>query len=167
MKIEFKELSTPEALEVVRKIAAVVWPRTFAGILSPEQIAYMMEMMYAPAVMEKELAAGYRFEVICADGEPVGYISYSAYAEHPGTAKLHKVYLHHDCHGQGLGQRMLDHAQAQCRKLGFARILLTVNKQNKRAVRAYQRNGFSTVDAVKVPIGHDFYMDDFIMQKDL
>ena len=165
--VEFILLDTPQSLAAVREIAAVVWPPTFAPILSPEQIEYMMDMMYAPEVMERELASGYRFEIIRIDGRNAGYISYSQYDGHPGTAKLHTVDLLPDFHGQGYGQKMLDHAQEQCRKLGYAFIQLNVNKHNVRAIKAYERNGFETVDAVKVPIGSGFFMDDFVMRKPL
>ncbi len=167
MKIEFEELKTPEALDSIRNIARQVWPQTFSAILSPEQISYMMNMMYSPEVMERELAEGFHFEIVKLDDTPSGYLSYSAYAGHPGVAKLHKVYLLPGFHSLGLGQQMLNHAQEQCRKLHFSAILLTVNKHNERAIRAYRRNGFTVTAAVKTPIGSGFFMDDYIMQKDL
>ena len=52
----FEEIIEPEKLQIIRDIADDIWPKTFAEILSPEQIRYMMQMMYAPKVMEKELA---------------------------------------------------------------------------------------------------------------
>ena len=55
---EFVSLQTADALARVRAIADDVWPKTFREILSPEQIIYMMKMMYAPEVMEKELTEG-------------------------------------------------------------------------------------------------------------
>ncbi len=167
MKIEYKELFTVEALETLRKVAFKVWPQTFGAILSSEQISYMMDMMYSPDVLQKELDAGVHFEIICINDEPSGYISYSGYPRTPGTAKLHKVYLMPGFHSRGIGQQMLDHAQEQCRKLGFSNILLTVNKNNQRAIKAYKRNGFTVTDAVCTPIGKGFFMDDYIMQKPL
>ena len=124
----------------------------------------MMKMMDATEVMERELASGYHFEVLTVDGMDAGYISYSAY-DLPGTAKLHKVYLLSRFHGQGYGTLMLKHAEARCRALGFQRLRLNVNKHNARAIRAYERNGFCTVEAVKNDIGHGFFMDDFVMEK--
>ena len=165
-KTAFRELDTPESLAAVRAIAASIWPETFRTILSPEQIVYMMKMMYAPEVMEKELADGYRFEVLTVGGMDAGYISYSAYGI-PGTAKLHKVYLLSRFHGQGYGTLMLRHAEARCRELGFQRLRLNVNKHNARAIRAYERNGFVTVESVKNDIGGGFFMDDFVMEKKL
>ena len=75
MKTSFLTLETPESLQIVRDIADEVWPKTFAPILPPEQIPYMMKMMYAPEVMERELSAGYRFAALCLDDRPVGYVS--------------------------------------------------------------------------------------------
>ena len=166
-QVEFEPLTTPASLAAVRTIAAEIWPQTFAPLLSPEQIPYMMNMMYAPEVMERELESGYHFELLKVDGRTAGYISYSAYEGHPDTAKLHKVYLLAEFHGRGLGQRMLDRAQQRCRELGFKSIMLAVNKGNERAMRAYRRNGFTIAEAVKVPIGGGFFMDDYLMRKAL
>ncbi|MBE6369395.1 MAG: GNAT family N-acetyltransferase [Lentisphaerae bacterium] len=167
MLITFEELTTEASLQAIRDVAAEVWPRTFKEILSPEQIEYMMEMMYAPQVMNKELAEGVHFELVRADHAPAGYIVYSAYGSDRRVAKLHKVYLLHKFHSQGIGQQMLDHAQEQCRQLGFTSVVLAVNKQNSRAIKAYQRNGFTIYDSVCNPIGSGFFMDDYLMKKAL
>ena len=167
MELEFEELLTPDSLQELRKVALKVWPRTFAEILSQKQIEYMMQMMYAPQVLTEELSNGVHFELLRIDREPAGYISYSAYLQEPGTAKLHKVYLLPEFHSQGIGQQMLDHAQKQCCKLGFKTVMLCVNKHNERAIKAYKRNGFVIEKALCTPIGEGFYMDDYIMKKGL
>ena len=162
----FVELTTPESLAVVRAVAAEIWPETFRSILPPEQIPYMMKMMYAPEVMERELAAGFRFDALYLDGAPAGYVSYSKY-DLPGVAKLHKVYLLSKFHGRGYGTLMLEHACRRCRELGFARVRLNVNKHNARAIAAYERNGFVRVESVRIDIGGGFFMDDYVMEKTL
>ena len=165
-KVTFAELTDPASLEIVRRIADDVWPKTFREILSPEQIVYMMKMMYAPEVMEKELASGVHFRVARVDGVPAGYTSWAAYTI-PGTAKLHKVYLLQEFQGRGIGSAMLADAAEQARRAGFTRLRLNVNKHNERARRAYFRNGFTDVEAVKIDIGGGFFMDDFVMEKAL
>ena len=163
MTLKFIELKTPESLQVILDIAASIWPETFREILSPKQISYMMEMMYAPAVMEKELADGYHFDIVCIDAVPAGYMVYATYA--PETAKLHKLYLLSRYHGQGIGSAMLDYVADQVRKLGLKNLILNVNKHNAKAIKAYERNHFATVEAVKIDIGNGFFMDDFVMKK--
>ena len=166
MEITFEELRTSEELVRVRKIADVIWPETFKDILSPEQIRYMMQMMYAPEVMSRELAEGFSFNIVLADGRDAGYVVYSAYGE-DGTAKLHKVYLLNDFHRQGIGQKMLEYVCRRCRERGFSSVLLAVNKQNLPAQKAYLRHGFIMEKAVKCDIGHGFFMDDYLMRKTL
>lgn len=166
MNVTFEELTTPESLQIIRKLADDIWPKTFAEILSSEQISYMMQMMYAPEVMEKELALEYHFEIIKIDGVPAGYFSWSAYKS-PETAKLHKVYLLQKFHGMGLGAAMLAQAEKRIRNAGFNKVRLNVNKYNCKAIKAYRRNNFENIRSVKIDIGNGFYMDDFVMEKSL
>ena len=98
----FFQIQTAGELSRVRAIADDVWPKTFREILSPEQIVYMMKMMYSPEVMEKELASGYTFELLVIDGKDAGYMVYAPYEE-PGTMKLHKLYLLEEYQGKGYG----------------------------------------------------------------
>ncbi len=167
MTTEFRELTTPESLQTVRDIADDIWPKTYAPILAPEQIAYMMDMMYAPAVMERELAEGTRFEALYVDGSPAGFISFSDSHDVPGEAKLHKLYLLGEFHGKGIGSLMLRHAAERCAALGYRSLRLNVNKYNDRALRAYERNGFVRADSVRNDIGNGFVMDDYVMRKAL
>jgi hypothetical protein len=44
--------------------------------------------------------------------------------------------------GSGLGQQLLRHAIAECRRLGAPRLRLTVCKSNERAVHIYRKFGF-------------------------
>ena len=102
------------------------------------------------------------------DGEDAGYISYGRYADHhPDIVKLHKCYLLEKFQGQGHGSAMLRHAALAARQLGAKYLRLNVNKHNEKAIRAYLRNGFATIESVKNDIGNGFFMDDFVMQKNL
>ena len=164
--IQFEALETPEALAVVRAIADDVWPKTFASILSPEQIPYMMRMMYAPEVMEVELARGVRFDLLRVSGVPAGYVSYEFHGTDKYT-KLHKAYLLQGFQRRGLGRAMLDHVAEVARAKGAPSLRLNVNKHNARAISVYEANGFRTVESVKNDIGGGFFMDDFVMEKPL
>lgn len=164
--VRFVELTTPESLTAVRKIADEIWPETFSAILSQEQIVYMMKMMYAPEVMADELARGYHFILLQINNEDAGYISWSPYGG-AGTVKLHKLYLRSKFHGAGIGTLMLKHIISLCRSQCCSRLLLNVNKNNEKAIKAYKRNGFAVLEAVCNDIGNGFVMDDYVMYIDL
>lgn len=163
---EFVQLRTAEALARVRAIADDVWPKTFREILSPEQIVYMMKMMYAPEVMEKELANGFLFDLLAIDGCDAGYMVYAPY-DAPGTMKLHKLYLLEEFQGKGYGQKMLRHVADTARKSGFRSLILAVNKQNVKARKAYERFGFNQYKSVQIDIGNGFIMDDYWLRYEL
>ena len=158
--VSFTLLSNAEELSRIRGIADDVWPKTFRGILSPEQIVYMMKMMYAPEVMEKELASGYTFELLVVAGKDAGYMVYAPYDD-PGTMKLHKLYLLEEYQGKGYGQKMLHHVIEAAEKRRFSSVILAVNKQNEKAQRAYKRFGFAHYKSVQIDIGNGFIMDDY------
>ena len=160
----FEKLTDPASLQIIRDIASDIWPKTFAGILSPEQIRYMMQMMYAPEVMENELSNGYNFNIVKIDDSAVGYFVWSPY-ESPEIAKLHKLYLLENFHSRGIGSAMLKEVEKQTAAAGFSKLRLNVNKYNTRAIRAYQRNNFVNIQSVAIDIGNGFIMDDFVMEK--
>ena len=158
-------LTTPGELARIRALARIIWPVTFAKILSREQIAYMMQMMYAPEVMSAEMAAGIKFELLQIDGADAGYMVYEKISD--DCAKLHKLYLLQKFHGQNFGQKMLDHVSGRCRQMACRSLKLNVNKHNSRAIKAYLRNGFTHDHPETNPIGNGFFMDDFVMIKSL
>ena len=166
MNISIRLLGKDE-LKLVRKVADIVWPVTFKEILSPEQIDYMMEMMYAAKVMDKEFDEGIKFYGVFDGQNVVGYLIWGHYDGAPQTAKLHKCYLLPTYQGKGIGSMMLKTAQSMAREAGYKYLRLNVNRQNAKAIKAYDRNGFKTIETVDNPIGNGFYMNDYVMETDL
>jgi ribosomal protein S18 acetylase RimI-like enzyme len=150
----------------IAALARVVWRRHYPGIISPAQIEYMLRRMYDLETLRAELAGGIRFDRLLVDGGLVGFSSYGP-GRAPGTAKLHKLYVHPDEQRRGHGGRLLDHAEAVLAAEGYVALELAVNKANLTARAAYERHGFVVREGVKVDIGNGFVMDDFLMRKRL
>jgi len=153
-------------LPAISALAGRIWRAFYPAILSTAQIEYMLAQMYALDTLRDELRSGIRYERLLVNGELAGFASYGL-AALPGTFKLHKLYLHPDCHGRGLGSLLLRHCERAVRDAGASRMVLNVNKHNTRAIAAYQRNGYQTTEAVVVDIGGGFVMDDYVMTKAL
>ncbi len=151
---------SPEEYPVIMKLAREIWAVTYRDILSPEQIEYMIDMMYSPSVIEKERSENVVFELVKDAETPIGFISYGPYAQ--GKMKLHKLYLSEAYHGKGIGSQMLSHVKNSVKSLGAEQLLLNVNKNNARAIKAYKRNGFTLLREEKNPIGNGFFMDDYV-----
>jgi ribosomal protein S18 acetylase RimI-like enzyme len=158
--------ATADDILVLRDLAHRIWQAHYPGIISREQIDYMLARMYDVEVVRAELAAGVAWDLARHEGEPVGFSS-CAFDEESRRVKLHKLYLLPALHGQGFGRQMLDHIKARALTIGAREIHLQVNKQNTRALRAYERAGFRVREAVVADIGGGFLMDDFILALEL
>jgi diamine N-acetyltransferase len=154
--------ATPSDIPVLQALASGIWRAHFPGIISVEQIEYMLDRMYATETIDNEMHAGTHWELIRDGVEAVGFLSYS-HAADVAQVKLHKLYLRLDRHGQGLGRASLSHAMEVAATLGAREVSLYVNKKNHKAIRAYQRAGFTIVESVINQLGGGFVMDDYRM----
>ena len=153
---------TPDDIPTLGALASRIWHEYYPGIISREQIDYMLARMYDATTLRREMAEGVAWDLVRHQAVPVGFISYSFDAA-SHRVKLSKLYLLPDWHGHGIGLQMLEHVRAKSVELGAQEILLQVNKRNARAIRAYERAGYSVLEAVVTDIGGGFVMDDFIM----
>ena len=161
------ERTTEGDLPKLLPLANAIWRTCYRGIITVEQIDYMLAQMYGLATLQREVRSeGIRYDCAMAGDEMVGFASYGP-TETDSTYKLHKLYLHPEWHGRGWGSQMLQHCEVEVRKAGARRLILNVNKQNTRAIDFYRRNGFTLERAVIVDIGGGFVMDDYIMSKHL
>ena len=154
-------------LPLISDMAPEIWQHAYGRILSPEQITYMLDMMYARRVLETAYDNGVKFRLICSDGNPVGFFSFFECPEERSVIKLDKLYLGSAFHGKGIGSAALNYLTECASDAGYSAIRLNVNKLNKRAITAYLRNGFKKKESVKADIGNGFFMDDYIMEKKL
>lgn len=78
----------------------------------------------------------------------MGFVQVGAAGEvNDGTvATLHRLYVHPDHWGDGLGSRLLAPATADLRERGFDRLRLEVFAENEVGVCFYESRGFARVD---------------------
>jgi GNAT superfamily N-acetyltransferase len=156
-----------EHLPAISDLAGVIWRACYPGIITHEQIDYMLARMYSLDVLRDEIRSqGIRYDQLLVDGKPAGFASYGPTSE-PGVVKLHKLYLLPEMQGRGLGSRLLQHVEREVRAGAGRRLILSVNKRNTKAITAYQRNGFVIAETVVTDIGGGFVMDDYVMAKEL
>jgi diamine N-acetyltransferase len=154
-------------LPAIATLAGVIWRAHYPGIISTEQVDYMLVSMYSLETLRDEIRLrAIQYERLLVGEEFVGFASHGP-TDQPGQFKLHKIYLHPDWHGRGFGSLLLRHCELEVCKLGADRLVLTVNKRNSKAIAAHLRNGFAIADSVVVDIGGGFVMDDYVMAKDL
>lgn len=163
--------ATQNDLQTIHDMAQVVFRHTYKDILSPEQMEYMMDMMYSLPNLEIQLQEGHHYYIAHDPDEgPCGYVS----VQREGMADdgreifhLHKIYVMPDRQGLGIGLKLFQTVVAHVRDLSSnARIELNVNKFNK-AVDFYLHLGMKIIHEEDYPIGNGFYKTDYIMGLDL
>ena len=152
-------------LPVITQLAPEIWQYAYKDILSAGQIAYMLQMMYAPEKLQADLDNGVKFRLVVSENAAIGFFAFFECADDRYTLKLDKLYLKPDFHGRGIGSKVLQYLTECASDAGYKAICLNVNKENVRAIRAYSKNGFKKKASVKIDIGSGFFMDDFIMEK--
>jgi diamine N-acetyltransferase len=158
------EPATAEHLPEIAVLAGMVWRAHYPGIISHEQIDYMLARMCAVEVMHRELSNGTAYDRLLVNEELRGFASYAP-TRTVGEFKLHQLYIHPDAQRQGLGGLLLARVQNVARERGFEVLVLAVNKRNTNAITAYRKHGFTIRESVVVDIGDGFVMDDFVMVK--
>jgi GNAT superfamily N-acetyltransferase len=159
--------ATPADLPTIQRIAHQTWPATFGDILSPTQIAYMLDWMYGlPALTEQIEQRGHRFLLAVEGDAALGYLSYELNYRTEPVTKIHKLYVLPEAQGRGLGQALVGQAAEAARAAGNGALVLNVNRQN-RAVQFYERLGFDLVQTEDIDIGNGYRMEDFVLQKSL
>jgi ribosomal protein S18 acetylase RimI-like enzyme len=146
----------------IQALARRIWDEAYCKILSKEQIDYMLQMMYSEKVITEELQSGVVWDLIVADGKPCGYMSYEFSEDN--AVKLSKIYIEKDFRGTSIAADSLGRVKQYAVLNGRDYVFLTVNKNNKTAIRAYEKNGFTVTASVVTDIGRGFVMDDHIMK---
>lgn len=142
--IEIRKASEADLL-TIHNMAQVVFRHTYRDILSPEQMEYMMDMMYSLPNLRKQLEEGHHYyiaygpanqytvcenhlsgnQVVGAESVvlmPCGYVSVQYVGPDPDGVEvfhLHKIYVMPDAQGQGVGmklfQTVVQHVKAALR----------------------------------------------------
>lgn len=154
--------ATTRDISLLQQLAHTIWHTHYPGIISTEQIEYMLNLMYSANTIEKELNLDYKWVLMLIKDQPIGFISYNNEAQLK-KVKLSKLYLLPSYHGKGYGQQALEYVKKCAEELNATILYLTVHKQNKKAIAAYLKAGFYLEKEIKIDIGNGFFMDDYVM----
>lgn len=153
-------------IDILIPLAYRIWHAHYPGIITSQQIDYMLERGYTRQVIMDEIAnQGVIWLAIRTGAAMIGFASVGPYP--PDRMKLHKLYLLPEYHGTGIGARALAEVERIARDNAASTLVLNVNRHNSKAIRAYERAGWRVAEEVVVDIGNGYVMDDFVMAKQL
>ena len=150
--------ATLEDIPLIQEIAEEAWRPTYGHILTEEQTLYMIPMMYASEVLQKQIEI---FSILEIDEKGMGYCAFEQTSESEG--KLNKLYLRPSVKQQGVGSFIIEQISNRARLMGLSSIFLNVNKHNS-AVAFYLKKGFIKDREMVLDIGNGYVMDDYVMR---
>ena len=161
---EIREVTRPADIAVVARLADEIWNEHYVPIIGQAQVDYMIGKFQSEAAIAEQIRGGYLYFLISDGGEDAGYLGLLP-DERALRMLLSKIYVRKDRRGEGLGRAMMALAEDLCRRMRLECLWLTVNKNNRDSIAAYERMGFANVGPVVQDIGGGFVMDDFRMEK--
>ncbi|MDR3272087.1 MAG: GNAT family N-acetyltransferase [Flavobacteriaceae bacterium] len=161
------KIAEEKDFSVIQEIAHKTWTPTFGSILSKKQIDYMLEMMYSTESLKNQTEnQGHIYILIGEEEKYFGYVSYELNYQNSGKTKIHKIYILPDYQGKSLGKRLINEVSKIAENDGDNALILNVNRENN-AFHFYEKTGFKVVKEENIDIGNGFFMNDFVMEKEI
>ncbi len=156
--------ATPADIPAIIDIHNATWNNTYNTILSQDQIEYMSKKFYSEAALATSMnEEGHQFLILCSDGSPSGFASFSELK--PAYFKLHKLYVLPTCQGTGAGKCLITAVENYVKEKGALKICLNVNRYNN-ARHFYEKMAYRIVREEDIPVG-PYWMNDFVLEKAL
>jgi GNAT superfamily N-acetyltransferase len=151
----------------VQRLADEVWHRHYPGIISSEQIGYMLARGYThDALLRFVTEPGAGLALAWRSAQAAGFVAWYK-QDASAMMKLDKLYVLAAHQGAGIGRALIEHVVTRARAADCAAVTLNVNRRNVSALVAYERCGFAVRAREDFPIGNGFVMEDFVMVRDV
>ncbi|KAJ9143239.1 hypothetical protein NKR19_g6919 [Coniochaeta hoffmannii] len=170
--------ATVEDAAQVATLGAHVFSVTFGHTVTPQQLQDYLDESYSIKAVAKDIIDPSKDMVVAAmqegDGVTVivGFALLTRGSSEPcvahlgsATVELQRLYVHPDCHGQGVGQRLAMELEDMARSQGFAYMWLGVWEDNHKAQKVYERLGYKVVGDHDFVIGGDVQTDHIMLKK--
>jgi ribosomal protein S18 acetylase RimI-like enzyme len=137
MGIILKKMETDEEIKGKAYVHWKSWHEAYTGIVSQEYLDKL--------TLEKceKMAFSWRDNIIVAkeNGNVIGFVCYGDRGEEaPDVGEIFALYVLADYYGKGVGRKLMDVALEKIKH--FSQVRLWVLKENRRAIRFYEKCGF-------------------------
>ncbi len=151
-------------IPAIQQIVQITWPDTYLKIIGQQQLDYMLQLFYSTEALMKQMEEGHLF-LVAKQGHKI--LAFAAYnQEDEKTWKLQKLYALPDTQGRGIGSMLIDYIINDLKHRNTTRLKLNVNRHNSAKI-FYEKLGFKVVLEEDIDIGNGYFMNDYVMQKNV
>lgn len=155
----------PADSEALANLGRRTFSDTFADSNTPEDLRQYLDAAFSPAMQRCELLdASIHTLVADRDGALLAFAQLRQGKVPPGVfdptaIEIQRFYVDRSAQGSGLAQLLMAACLSHARAAGAGTICLGVWERNERAIRFYQRIGFTTVGRQVFRLGSDDQQD--------
>jgi GNAT superfamily N-acetyltransferase len=164
--METTRIASKADLSIIQHIATAAYHETYIPIIGLEQVDFMLRKFYNLDALSGQMDQGHVFIIAADEREDIGFAAYNRIEEVPGVFKLQKLYILPERKGTGLGRFLVEKVISQARTAGGDKLILNVNRYNKSR-GFYEKLGFVITEKVDIPIGEHFFMNDYVMEREI
>ncbi len=163
--------ATVADVETLQAISKQTFYETFAAGNTQENMADYLEKNFTAAKLSAELNNPESSFFIASESHvAIGYLKVNhgkaqTELQDDLSLEIERIYVLSSHHGKKIGQFLYEEALTYAQKLGKKAIWLGVWEENQRAIKFYEKNGFTAFDKHIFKMGDDEQID--IMMKKL
>ena len=162
MQIASLRTATRADVAAIRDVAEAAWWDTYRPMLPEAIIRQALAVHYDETALHRHLAGPITYFLAEKEERLLGFLA--AELEAQGILFIHRLYLHPEAKGQGLGKRLMNEALAAFPTARLAR--LYTNRRNP-AVSFYLKQGFRIRLALNRDIAPGCLVEDYRLEKPL
>jgi ribosomal protein S18 acetylase RimI-like enzyme len=160
--VMFMPVKTEDQIVMVESLAREIWTEHYTPIIGMRQVDYMLDRFQSRQAIAEQIRAGVLYFLIQADDVFIGYIAVQPKED---ELFLSKIYVRSSLRQKGHGRKAVQFVEALAKERNLHKVVLTVNKNNRSSIKAYEQMGFKNAGSVIADIGNGFVMDDYTMEK--
>ncbi len=137
MAVTIRPMETEEEIRGKAQVHWRAWHEAYPGLVSPDYLARL-----TPERCE-QMAFRWTDGILVAkdEGRVIGFVGYGDRGEEaPQTGEIFALYVLSEYYGTGVGAALLEAGLERLR--GYPQVCLWVLKENRRAIRFYEKHGF-------------------------
>ena len=157
--LEARDQDIPAIIDLAEK----TWWPAYSKILSPDQISYMLSVIYAPGTLRKQMTDGSQtYLIVKTEDGPQGFAAFGPRTDAPDVFKLYKLYVLPSNQHKGCGRALIEEVKRRLLSIGVHTLDLNVNRHNP-AKDFYEKLGFTVIREEDIPVG-PYWMNDYVMR---
>lgn len=157
-----RKLCTTDDFQQVETLAYEIIPEFYADVIPHDHNIFFVEKFQTIDAVKEQIDNGYEYYLIYKDNIAVGY--FGLHIEKPQMT-LSKLYLLKKYRGLGYGTKAMDFIIERAIELNLTKIILTVNRENRKTIKLYEKYGFSITKELVNKFDNGHVILDFEMTK--